>query len=197
MGSTRDLGARHNVGCSSSFLLPPSSQSLATIFVVLKVLFFLCVIFCLDSWRNGCICSPCDCVIWRRVCDCVENAFCMVLHSLRFSWFKIRMYFLVSSIFSLLWLCLGNSYHGISLTKLVLLGFSSQCLCICGLFFLLCFVICALSSHHGTSSTKLCFRMLDEDSIMLSFDSSGTWLSCYNTGFFLFIYILVISVMIP
>jgi hypothetical protein len=28
---------------------PPSSQSLATIFVVLKVLLFMCVIFCLDS----------------------------------------------------------------------------------------------------------------------------------------------------
>jgi hypothetical protein len=74
-----------SAGCSSSFLLPPSSQSFATLFVVLKVFIFLYVIFCLDSWRNGRIWSPCDCVIWRRVCDCVENAFCMVLHCLGFS----------------------------------------------------------------------------------------------------------------
>jgi hypothetical protein len=69
-------------------------------------------------------------------------------------------------------------------------------LCFRQQFFLLCFVICALSSHHGTSSTKLCFRMLDEDRIMLSFDSCWTWLSCYSTSFFLLLYILVISIMI-
>jgi hypothetical protein len=70
--------------CSSS-LLPPRPHFSPLFFVVMKVLLFLCVIFCLDSWRNGRIWPPRDCVIWWRVCDCVENAFCMVLHFLGFS----------------------------------------------------------------------------------------------------------------
>jgi hypothetical protein len=44
-------GPAYIMQCQLLILLPftPSSQSLTTLFVVLKVFFFLCVIFCLDS----------------------------------------------------------------------------------------------------------------------------------------------------